>query len=151
KVVLPSPSATVVPPTAAPPAKPPATLPVPVPAAPVKGNPAAGMPGVIRANAPPGLAPPPMPPAVDVLAANAEQAVDLRGPFLQVGFKFREIWRIDCRRNDKFTNSYGQAVPITGSIVGDFENLYTVEDVVNDTVIKYQTRVIKAEHTYSYE
>jgi hypothetical protein len=39
---------------------------------------------------------------------------------------------------------------VTGSIVGDFENLYTVEDVVNETVLKYQTRVIKAEHTYSY-
>jgi hypothetical protein len=76
-----------------------------------------------------------MPPAVHVLAANAGQAVDLRGPFLQVGLKFREVWRIDCRSNDKFTNSLIQAVPVTGYIAGDFENLYTVEDAVNDKVI----------------
>jgi hypothetical protein len=91
-----------------------------------------------------------MPPIANVMA-NDGQTVDLRGPALQIGFKFREVWRIEYRRNDKFTNSRGQAVPVTGYILGDFENLYTVEDAVNDTVIKYQTRVIKAEHTYSYE
>jgi hypothetical protein len=130
--------------------KPPEVPPAPVPAAPVKGNPAVGRPGAIGANPAPGLANPPMPPDVHVMAANDGQTVDLRGLAMQVGFKFREVWRIQCQRTDKFTNSRGQAVPVTGSIVGDFENLYTVEDAVNDTVIKYQTRVIKTEHTYSY-
>jgi hypothetical protein len=108
------------------------------------------MPAVIGAIPPPSLPNPPIPAVVHVLAANAGQAVDLRGPFLQVGFKFREVWRIESRRDDTFTNSRGKPVPVTGSIVGDFENLYTVEDVVNETVLQYQTRVIKAEHTYSY-
>jgi hypothetical protein len=82
--------------------------------------------------------------------ANVGQMVDLRGPAPKIGFKFRESWTMDSQRTDRFTDSRGRDVPVTGSIRGDFENLYTILDVSNDEVIRYQMTVIKGEKDLAY-
>src|SRR5262245_58928856 len=61
--------------------------------------------------------------------ANDAPMVDLRGPAPRIGLRLRESWKFECQRTDKFTTPQGQVIPVTGSILGDFENLHTVEDI----------------------
>jgi hypothetical protein len=147
--VLLSPLAFGVSPEGEPPARPPEALPAPDPNSFVNVNLVAALPGEIGDNPAPRLADPAKPLPDDAMVDD-QQTVDLRGPAPQVGFKLREAWRTECRRIDKFTNSLGQVVPVTGYILGDFENLYTVEEMANQEVINYQTKVIKGETTFSY-
>jgi hypothetical protein len=139
-----------------------AQLPSPNSAVPPKGNPPAPAPipfvkvNLVAVKLKPIEADPAPPPAnpdmplIDEGVENNEQTVDLRGPAPQIGFKVREVCRIEGQRTDKLTNSRGQAVTLTGYMRGDIENLYTVEEVENDAVTKYQTKVIKGESTFSY-
>jgi hypothetical protein len=100
-----------------------------------------------------GSAPPIANPAIlviDVGVAKNEEGVDLRGPDPMLDSKLREVCRIEGQRTDTFTNDRGQANTITGTLFGDFENLYTVDAVIEGVVTKYRTRVIKSESTFIY-
>jgi hypothetical protein len=132
----------VVRPNVAPPVKAPGPPPVPNPPAPVN-KPVAAAPGGVQANPAPPLAKPANPP-VGNAKAKAQQAADVRGPVPQIGFKFRESWKSECQRTDRFTDAEGRVVSVRGSILGDFENLHTVQDVLNDEGMRFTNRILMA-------